>query len=312
MELYPLRFKEIIRTYPFGGKRIKSYFPKKPLPDLDLIAESWEVCDRPAESSEIINGEFAGKTLNWAIHKFKEELLGKKVFSQTGLRFPLLCKFLDASNELDEQVHHSDKLAESAKINDTGKTEAWYIIDTDSEASICCGLQPGTAYKQALTALKAGKIKTLMNETPVKSGDSFLLQAGTAHYSKGGFLMFEIMQNSDSYVSLKDIPDDPAAPPAEERLKVVDFSINHNCRIPHIKSKYFELEKKNIDKTCSLYPDGSRFYIFSLIEGQLKIETDNYSDLLNPGNTVLIPATVQKISLSPLKNSAAGLLVNVP
>jgi len=58
--LYPLRFKEILRNYSFGSRWIADSFNKTGLPDDQRIAETWEVCDRPGESSQVINGPYAG------------------------------------------------------------------------------------------------------------------------------------------------------------------------------------------------------------------------------------------------------------
>ncbi|MHC4718220.1 MAG: hypothetical protein ACYS5V_14705, partial [Planctomycetota bacterium] len=57
--LYPLRFREILRDYRFGDRWIVREFDKPGLPADHRIGETWEVCDRPGESSEIINGPLA-------------------------------------------------------------------------------------------------------------------------------------------------------------------------------------------------------------------------------------------------------------
>ena len=126
--LYPLRFKEILRNYGFGNRWIAREFAKQGLPEDHRIAETWEVCDRPGESSEVINRSPRGRTLHELIEQYGQELLGEDIVAKSGLRFPLLIKFLDASNPLGDQVHQDDELAEKQGLDDPGKTEAWYML----------------------------------------------------------------------------------------------------------------------------------------------------------------------------------------
>jgi len=73
----------------------------------------------------VINGPLAGATLHELLERDPERLLGSRTVRLAGPRFPLLIKFLDCSNPLDAQVHHSDALAQQRGLTDPGKTEAW-------------------------------------------------------------------------------------------------------------------------------------------------------------------------------------------
>ena len=137
--LYPLRFREVLRNYGFGDRWIVDVFQKTGLPEVHRIAETWEAVDRPPESSEILNGPLAGQTLHDAIASYGERLLGRDVVARCGTRFPLLIKFLDASNVLGEQAHHTDEQARARGLADPGKTEAWYMLYTRPGATIHCG-----------------------------------------------------------------------------------------------------------------------------------------------------------------------------
>ena len=214
--LYPLRFQEILRDYGFGDRWIVSAFAKQGLPDGHRIAETWEVCDRPSESSLVANGALQGLTLHELIDRYAGDLLGRDVLSRCGTRFPLLIKFLDASNPLGEQVHQSDAIARQRGLDDPGKTEAWYMLRARDGATVHCGNRDGVTQAQALDALVDGTIRDCMQEHAVEPGDAFLLYAGTMHYSHGGVLFYEIMQNSDVIIGLRNR--DPALP-IEEREK---------------------------------------------------------------------------------------------
>ena len=215
--LYPLRFQEILRNYSFGNRWIVSAFEKGPFPADHRVAETWEVCDRPGESSTVVNGPLAGATLHDLIERFGADLLGQDVVARCGTRFPLLIKLLDVSNPLAEQAHHSDELAQAQGLPDPGKTEAWYMLRTLPGATIHCGAKPGLTPEAALQAILNGSSRELMREYPVQPGDAFLLHAGTMHYSQGGMIFYEIMQNSDVYIGLQ--PPNPDLPAAEREAQ---------------------------------------------------------------------------------------------
>ncbi len=74
-----------------------------------------------------------------------------------GDRFPLLVKILDATDDLSVQVHPGDAYAAEHENGSLGKTECWYVIDCDDDATIIVGqraasddlsvqVHPGDAY----------------------------------------------------------------------------------------------------------------------------------------------------------------------
>jgi mannose-6-phosphate isomerase class I len=99
--LYPLRFREILRDYRFGDRWIVETYEKAELPDDHRVGETWEVCDRPGESSEVINGPLTGETLHTLIARYGPSLLGRDVVARCGTRFPL-----PASDQVPGRVAH--------------------------------------------------------------------------------------------------------------------------------------------------------------------------------------------------------------
>jgi mannose-6-phosphate isomerase len=185
--LYPLRFKEILRNYTFGNRWIVEAYAKEGLPDDHRVAETWEVCDRPPESSVVLNGPLAEETLHALIAAHGADLLGRDVVARWRDTLPLLIKFLDASNVLAEQAHHNDALAAKRGLSDPGKTEAWYMLKVRPGATIHCGQRDDAVTARSVhNALLAGSVRDEMREYAVQPGDAFLLHAGTMHYSKGG------------------------------------------------------------------------------------------------------------------------------
>lgn len=325
--LYPLRFKEILRDYGFGGRWITEVFEKEGLPEDHRVAETWEVVDRPGESSEIINGPLAGQTLHDALAQYGARLLGADVVARTGDRFPLLIKFLDASNPLGEQIHPTDEQAPLFKRgDDPGKTEAWYMLHTRPGATIHCGCKPEVDRAALIEALKQKASRDCMVEYEVQPGDSFLLYANTMHYSHGGVLFYEIMQNSDITVGLNRVPDDPAERDqrAEEMADWIHLEAPFDCKTRQVTvarganrqtyvfaCRYFCLERWDLAEPLKLTPDGLRFHVYSLIEGHATLRYGDQVERLVSGNSFLVPAEMLPLTIEP-EGQAALLRAYVP
>jgi mannose-6-phosphate isomerase len=315
--LYPLRFREILRNYGFGNRWIVEAYQKQGLPQDHRIAETWEVCDRPNESSVVANGPLAGATLHALIDQHGAALLGTDVVNRCGLRFPLLIKFLDASNPLGEQVHQSDELAARRGLQDPGKTEGWYMLHAREGATIRCGqADDNLTHRSARQALLDGTIREQMRQYQVRPGDAFLLYAGTMHYSAGRVLFYEIMQNSDVIIGLRQ--PDPALPQAEREARAdaaiegihlepgFDVKIapvvlreGDNQRTFAFACTHFCLERLDLTAPYLLNCDGQRFYVLSQIEGASTVICGECRETLRSGQTSLLPATLGPVIIEP-------------
>lgn len=326
-DLYPLRFREILRNYTFGGRWITEVFEKEGLPEDHRVAETWEVVDRPGESSEIVNGALAGKTLGEALAQYGERLLGADVVATGGQRFPLLIKFLDATNPLGEQIHPTDEQAPLFMRDDNiGKTEAWYMLFTRPGATIHCGCKPDVDRPALVQALKRQASRECMVEYETAPGESFLLYANTMHYSHGGVLFYEIMQNSDITVGLNRLPEDPAEAQvrAEQMADWIHLEAPFDCRTRPVvlehganrqsylfACRYFALERWDLAEPLALTPDGQRFHVYTVVDGHLTLHYGDRTERLVAGNSVLVPAEMEPLILWP-EGRASVLRAYVP
>jgi mannose-6-phosphate isomerase len=119
-------------------------------------------------------------------------------------RFPLLLKFLDAREMLSVQVHPSDVYPDLIPAGETGKTEAWVVIEAEKESHIYAGLKPGTTADGLRRSLANGTIVDRLVGIVPKPGDAVFIPAGTVHTLGGGVVVFEIQQNSDVTFRLYD------------------------------------------------------------------------------------------------------------
>ena len=124
----PYKFEPYLKTTIWGGYQIapfKGIFNAQP-----NVGESWEISGVPGHESVAINRGLVndvdeGLTLVELIDKYKELLVGKKIYKKFGNQFPLLVKFIDSRQDLSVQVHPDDKLA-MERHGCAGKTEMWY------------------------------------------------------------------------------------------------------------------------------------------------------------------------------------------
>jgi len=223
--LYPLRFEPIYQYRLWGGRRLSNLL-SAPLPD-GPVGEAWLLSDRDDHASLVADGPLKGKTIAQLLKESPAQLLGKLAGHIT--RFPLLLKFLDVSKSLSVQVHPPDAQVELIPAGETGKTEAWVVLEADADSRIYAGLTPGTTAGNLRGAIASGSVENHLASFTPKSGDAVLVRAGTVH-SLSGVVVFEVQENSDVTFRLYDWDHvDPATSrhrplQVEQALACVDFS----------------------------------------------------------------------------------------
>ncbi len=200
ISLYPLRFEPIYQYRLWGGRRLANWLTA-PLPDDGPIGEAWLLSDRDDHASMVANGPLKGHTLTQVIEESPERLLG--AFAGRFHRFPLLLKFLDARNTLSVQMHPSDAKTDYLPKGETGKTEAWVVLETGAQVCIYAGLTADTTEDTLKQALGKGTVADRLASFTPKSGDAILIPAGTVH-SLGDVVVFEVQENSDVTFRLND------------------------------------------------------------------------------------------------------------
>ena len=199
--LYPLRFDPIYQYRLWGGRRLSGLL-SAPLPGDGPIGEAWVLSDRDDHQSLVANGPLKGQTIARLMEQFREQLMGR--LAPRFRRFPLLLKFLDAHEMLSVQVHPSDAHPDLIPAGETGKTEAWVVIEAGKESYVYEGLKPGTTADGLRRSLANGTIADQMTGIVPRPGDAVFIPAGTVHTLGGGVVVFEVQQNSDVTFRLYD------------------------------------------------------------------------------------------------------------
>ncbi|MGD0447062.1 MAG: type I phosphomannose isomerase catalytic subunit [Candidatus Dormibacteria bacterium] len=199
--LYPLLFAPILQYRLWGGRQLAELLSAPPGVD-GPIGEAWLLSDRPDHQSRVVAGPLAGQSLGALLEEYPEQMLGE--LAGRFRRFPVLLKLLDAHELLSVQVHPSDEQTDHLPAGETGKTEAWVVLESGPESRIYAGLRPGTTAGNLRSALATGAIAgQLVGFTP-KPGDALFLPAGTVHSLGGDLVVLEVQENSDVTFRLHD------------------------------------------------------------------------------------------------------------
>jgi mannose-6-phosphate isomerase len=175
--LCPLRFEPLYRYRLWAGRRLAGLLTA-PLPGGDgPIGEAWVLSDRDDYQSRVADGPVKGQTISPLLAHLSEQVMGK--LAGRFCRFPLLLKFLDAREMPSVQVHPADSHADLLPAGETGKTEAWVVLETSPKSRIYAGLKPGAAAAVLRQALRNGGAADRLACFTPKSGDAVFLPAGT-------------------------------------------------------------------------------------------------------------------------------------
>ncbi|MBN2190520.1 MAG: class I mannose-6-phosphate isomerase [Candidatus Aureabacteria bacterium] len=323
MKTYPVKFKPIHKERIWGGSALAEKY-KKPFPPGLKIGESWEISDRQDSMSIVENGEYEGMSLTELVDRFKDDFLG----NIAAVKFPVLVKVIDARDVLSVQVHPDDAFAKKNENGSSGKTEMWYVIETDPGAKITAALRKKTSREEFRKALEGKKLPGLLNTFPVKPGDVIFIPSGRVHAIGAGIVLLEIQQNADVTYRVYDwdrvgFDGKPRELHVEKALKVIDFNdskdpvvpvkeqvLGNNSKRPMVSCKYFSNDAYRISDEMRLKTKGS-FNIVSCVEGEFEVEAGNVVERLSKGYSCVIPASASDYSLKNIGKDFSTAVVTI-
>lgn len=311
--MYPLKFEPILKQMLWGGDKIISF---KHLKDNSTgIGESWEISGVENSESIVANGVDKGLSLVEMVAKYRDELVGEANYARFGNQFPLLIKFIDAKQDLSIQVHPSDELAQK-RHNSWGKTEMWYVIETDKGAKLRSGFSESITPKEYKDRVYNNTITEVLQEYEIHPGDVFFLPAGRVHSIGAGSFIAEIQQTSNVTYRIydferKDANGNPRELHTELAREAIDFEALDDYRTKYdpisnepvelVACPYFTTSIYDMSEEISCdYSELDSFVIFICIEGGCTIVDNEKNEItLQSGETVLFPATTQNVSITP-------------
>lgn len=295
-----IKLTPIFHEKIWGGRQLETVFgydiPEGP------IGECWAISAHPNGDCQIAEGPYSGHTLSWLWAEHRE-LFG----NCKGKEFPLLIKILDAKDDLSIQIHPNDEYAAKHENGSLGKTECWYVLDCEPDATIVVG-QRAKDRAEAAQMIEDGRWDDMLNVLPIHKGDFFQIDSGTVHAIKTGTLILETQQSSDVTYRLYDY-DRPGTDGKlrplhiEQSLDCIDFDVqaptDGTVTAPEVNG-VTELESNPCYTVDRVRVDGSKtlnqrwpFMCLSVIEGEGTV----CGDPVHKGSHLLAPSTVDQIEL---------------
>ena len=323
--LYPLQLRPVYKDYLWGGDRIGRVFGRAVPPG--LVAESWEVADRPEGMSVVENGALAGSTLHTLMRGLDLDLVGRRGRGMAVL--PLLIKLIDARQTLSVQVHPDN--AGAARHGGEPKTEMWYILAADPGAFVYSGLRPGVTPETFSRAVAEQTVEALLNKVPVRAGDAVYIPGGRVHAIGAGCLLLECQQNSNTTYRIYDYGRVGADGKTrelhlEQALKVMHWNDTESpLAVPRrvetraagerweiLTSPYFRMEQLQLTGAWSHPMDLQTFRVLFVEQGGVEVSGPHGTDRLKPGATLLLPAACPDLTLTPVGGPTRVLVMSLP
>lgn len=305
----PYKFKPFLKTTLWGGYQIapfKGIYTAQP-----NIGESWEISGVQGHESiaierGIIDDVDVGLTLTQLIDKYKELLVGRRVYKRFGNRFPLLVKFIDSRQDLSVQVHPNDELA-MQRHGCAGKTEMWYVIKSDVGSKIYTGLKKSITpeeYEQLANAEPVGghsPMQDVIATHEAHEGDLYFLPAGRLHAIGAGNFLAEIQETSDITYRVydfgrKDARGNPRELHIEEAKEAIDYQVWPEYRTSYDSTKpvsqlincpHFVVHRVVVQVASQIDFRSDSFVVVMCLWGEANINGIHISR----GETILVPAS---------------------
>ena len=315
--LYPLKFTPISKYRIWGGNKLDTVLNKGF--NTENCGESWEISDVEGDETKVADGPLQGMNLKQLIDKYKGDLVGQSVYEKFGNKFPLLIKFIDAKTPLSIQVHPSDEMARK-RHQSFGKNEMWYVMQADEAAELIVGFDEKLNKNTYNEHLKTNTILDVMHHETVQKGDTFYIPTGRVHAIGAGVLLAEIQQTSDVTYRIYDYNRVDKKTGAKRDLHndlaidAIDFeahskyktdykqAVNTSNKLvhsPYFKTNYLPI-KDSLEKD---YSHLDSFVIYMCISGSIDLMVSNTSYSLQMGETILLPASIEKVQLNAEKEA---------
>lgn len=310
MEMF--KFNPLLKSTLWGGEKIVPF--KHLASDQKQVGESWEVSGVKDNESVVADGKYKGWTLNALVDTLKEQLVGKENYARFGNEFPLLVKFIDARQQLSIQVHPTDAQAQAKGLG-RGKTEMWYVMESDADASLRSGLKRQITPEQYRSMVEDDTITDALAEYPVKEGDVFFLPAGRIHSIGAGCFLAEIQETSDVTYRIydfkrKDKEGNYRQLHTREAAECIDYTVYSDYRTQYearkdepvelVRCPYFTTSVYDLTEPMTLdYSDLDSFVILVGLKGGGELtDAEGNTVAFRAGESVLLPATATTVKVS--------------
>jgi mannose-6-phosphate isomerase len=281
-----------------------------PSAKLGRVGEAW-ITD---QNSKFMNGPVAGLTLGEVSVEYAAALHGSRWPRKT---FPLLAKYIFASDWLSVQVHPDDAAARRFDPGELGKCEMWYVIGAGERAEFLLGAKRGVTRESLRAACEEGKSDQLLNRFRPRPGEAIFVPPGTVHSLGPDMALFEVEQNSDLTYRLDDfgragLNGKPRPLHLDKGIEVARVDLSAHRNLPRLRfretfgwrryvaaCRHFALEELTLTKPATFEGKRSRVEILSIAAGNGRVDTAGGWMGYFTGDTWLIPPGARRYRLAP-------------
>lgn len=308
--LAPFRIAPFFSPRPWGTRDLSPWYDYRPN---EPIGEAWLT----GPQCLIETGDQEGRTLSELAAAYPDALLGPHR-NEVG-DYPLLLKILFPHEKLSVQVHPDDALAQQIG-QPRGKTECWYVLESEPGATIALGLKPGSTIEAMRQAITNHTLEDMMQQVPVVKGDMVFVDAGTVHAIGPGVVLLETQQTSDTTYRLYDYGR-PRELHIDRGLAATRLQTAAGKKSPKvdgaitrlIEQKYFTVDRLAIDSGSPFHSEVRTSVPHALVPvtgtAVLYAEGCDPVDLV-PGRAVVVPASISGYRLA--SNDAAEVIRSQP
>jgi mannose-6-phosphate isomerase len=309
-----LTFEPQLAERVWGGRRLRR--------GGSPVGEAWVAFG----DSVVASGPLAGATLAELSARFGAEVAGTAVVARHGDRWPLLIKLLDCADWLSIQVHPNDEQAHRlAGPDQSGKTEAWFVLEAAPAACILLGVRPGVDAAELASAIREGRVGDVAAEVDLEAGQAVLIPAGTIHALGPGLLLYEIQQQSDITYRAYDWGRAPSAGRSLHIEESAEVAAPLGPQVPRrpappeggldvaVECSYFVLELGRAGSDpLPLATDGGSFHLLTIAGGAAEVSCGGESVRLDRLESVLVAAGAGEYLIRAIDGPATFLRASVP
>ncbi len=267
--------------------------------------ESWQISGVPGNETPC-----DGQKLNDLVKALKGQLVGEANYQRFGDEFPLLIKFIDAHQDLSIQVHPTDEIAHR-QGKPRGKTEMWYVMDSQPTAKLYNGLKMQITPDQYKEMVANDTICDALAQYHVHEGDCFFIPAGRIHAIGAGCYLAEIQQTSDVTYRIydykrRDKDGTLRQLHTQEAAESINYTVLPDYRQHYTPQKnegqllvecpYFNTAVYDLTEPMTIdYSELDSFVILIGLKGEGLLSVDGEEVPFRAGETLLIPATAREV-----------------
>ena len=299
------KFQPLLKQTLWGGDKI---IPFKHLSTvMENVGESWEISG-VKDNETIAAGD--GRSLNQLVRDMRDRLVGEANYQRFGDEFPLLIKFIDARQDLSIQVHPTDEIAHR-QGRERGKTEMWYVMDSEPDAKLYNGLKLQITPEQYKQMVADDTICDALAQYSVKEGDCFFIPAGRIHAIGAGCFLVEIQQTSDVTYRIydfkrKDKDGNYRQLHTQEASESINYTVLDDYRTHYqprtnesqllVECPYFTTAVYDLTEAMTIdYSELDSFVILIGMKGEGTLTIDGETVAFSAGETILVPASAQEV-----------------